>query len=67
MAASFEIGAHNATLAMTNAMTTLDSVPLAVPAAVYAMVMIPGTAAFGWLLTRAAAGRSPRAHLTDPA
>ncbi|MEV6263945.1 bile acid:sodium symporter family protein [Streptomyces sp. NPDC051784] len=51
VAAAFEIGAHNATLAMTLAMTTLGSVRLAIPAAVYAMIMIPVTAAFGWALT----------------
>ncbi|WP_432168735.1 bile acid:sodium symporter family protein [Streptomyces sp. bgisy031] len=51
VAAAFEIGAHNATLAMTLAMTTLGSVRLAIPAAVYAMIMIPVTAAFRWALT----------------
>ncbi|MFI6942835.1 bile acid:sodium symporter family protein [Streptomyces sp. NPDC050418] len=51
IASSFEIGAHNATLAMTLAITTLGSTALAVPAAVYALIMIPATAAFGRLLT----------------
>ncbi|MFD6314636.1 bile acid:sodium symporter family protein [Streptomyces nigra] len=52
IASSFEIGAHNATLAMTLAITTLGSTTLAVPAAVYALIMIPATGLFGWLLTR---------------
>ncbi|MCX5353214.1 MULTISPECIES: bile acid:sodium symporter family protein [Streptomyces] len=52
VAAAFEIGAHNAALAITIAVSALNSVPLAVPAAVYGLVMIPCTAAVGRLLTR---------------
>ncbi|MFJ3089202.1 bile acid:sodium symporter family protein [Streptomyces sp. NPDC086838] len=52
VAASFEIGAHNATLAITIAVSVLDSSTLAMPAAVYGLLMIPGAALFGWALTR---------------
>jgi BASS family bile acid:Na+ symporter len=65
VAAAFEIGAHNATLAITIAVSVLNSVPLAVPAGVYALVMIPCTAAVGWLLTRG--GSRPAAVKSAPA
>ncbi|NLU68788.1 bile acid:sodium symporter family protein [Streptomyces sp. HNM0574] len=52
IAASFEIGAHNATLAITIAVGVLDSSALAVPAAVYGAFMIPVAALFGRLLAR---------------
>ncbi|WP_306318562.1 MULTISPECIES: bile acid:sodium symporter family protein [unclassified Streptomyces] len=51
IAASFEIGAHNATLAITIAVSVLHSSQLAVPAAVYGVFMIPVAALFGRLLT----------------
>jgi BASS family bile acid:Na+ symporter len=50
IAASFEIGAHNATLAITIAVSVLGSSKLAVPAAVYGLMMIPAAAAFGRIL-----------------
>lgn len=52
VACSMEIGIHNSTLAITIAISLLDSVRLAVPAAVYGVVMFPVAAAFGWLITR---------------
>ncbi|MFC4603644.1 bile acid:sodium symporter family protein [Rhodococcus kronopolitis] len=52
VACSMEIGIHNSTLAMTIAISLLDNVQLAVPAAVYGVVMFPIAAAFGWLITR---------------
>ena len=52
VASSFEIGVHNSTLAITIAISVLDSPPLAVPAAVYGVLMFPVAAAFGWLITR---------------
>ncbi len=63
VAAAFEIGAHNATLAITIAISVLNSVALAVPAGIYALVMIPSTAAVGWLLTRG----SSRSTAVEPA
>ncbi|MGY1836412.1 bile acid:sodium symporter family protein [Blastococcus sp. SYSU DS0510] len=52
IASSFEIGIHNSTLAIAVAISVLDSVELAVPAAVYGVLMFPVAAAFGWLITR---------------
>ncbi len=43
---------HNATLAIAVAVSVLGSVELAVPAAVYGVVMFPVAAAFGWAITR---------------
>ena len=55
-AAAFEIGIHNATLAITIAVTLLDSTEIAIPAAVYGLVMFVTATGFGYLL-RAAARR----------
>jgi len=60
VACSFEIGVHNATLAIYVAVEVLDSVELSVPAAVYGLVMFLVAALWGvaltrWILPRAAA------------
>jgi bile acid:Na+ symporter, BASS family len=52
IASAFEIGIHNSTLAIAVAISVLDSVELAVPAAVYGVLMFPIAAAFGWVVTR---------------
>ncbi|MDU0290669.1 bile acid:sodium symporter family protein [Saccharothrix longispora] len=52
VASAFEVGIHNSTLAITVAVTVLGSEQLAVPAAVYGVVMFPLAAAAGYLLTR---------------
>ncbi|MGY1720282.1 bile acid:sodium symporter family protein [Blastococcus sp. SYSU DS0552] len=52
IASSFEIGVHNSTLAIAVAVSVLGSVELAVPAAVYGVLMFPVAAAFGWVITR---------------
>jgi BASS family bile acid:Na+ symporter len=54
-ASAFEIGVHNGTLAITIAISVLGSTELAVPAAVYSVIMFPAAAVFGWLITRRAA------------
>jgi bile acid:Na+ symporter, BASS family len=54
VAASFEVGIHNSTLAIAVALTVLGSEQLAVPAAVYGVIMFPLAAVAGWLLTRRA-------------
>ncbi|MGY1604443.1 bile acid:sodium symporter family protein [Geodermatophilus sp. SYSU D00815] len=59
IASAFEIGVHNSTLAITVAISVLGSVELAVPAAVYGVLMFPVAAAFGWAITRAGR-RSPQ-------
>ncbi len=58
IASAFEIGIHNSTLAIAVAISVLGSVELAVPAAVYGVLMFPLAAAFGWAITR----RSRRAE-----
>ncbi|WP_063062185.1 bile acid:sodium symporter family protein [Nocardia sienata] len=52
IACSMEIGIHNSTVAITIAISVLDSTELAIPAAVYGLLMNPLAAAFGWLVTR---------------
>jgi bile acid:Na+ symporter, BASS family len=52
IASAFEIGIHNSTLAIAVAISVLESVELAVPAAVYGVLMFPVAAAFGWVVTR---------------
>ena len=49
-ATSFEIGIHNATLAIVIAQTVLGSAELALPAAVYGVLMLPLAVAFGFLI-----------------
>jgi bile acid:Na+ symporter, BASS family len=53
-AAGFEIGIHNSTLAITIALSPalLNSPQMAVPGAVYGIVMFFTAAGFGWLVTR---------------
>ena len=64
IASAFEIGIHNSTLAIAVAISVLDSVELAVPAAVYGVLMFPVAAVFGWAVSRSA--RRP-AHEEQPA
>lgn len=59
VACSMEIGIHNSTLAITVALSPqlLDNAEMAVPAAVYGLLMFLTATAFGLLITRAAARR----------
>jgi BASS family bile acid:Na+ symporter len=61
LAAGMEIGIHNSTLAITIAVSPglLDNTEMAIPAAVYGIVMFFTAAAFGYLVTR----RRDRAHI----
>lgn len=63
VASAFEIGVHNSTLAIAVAISVLDSVELAVPAAVYGVLMFPVAAAFGWAVTR---GSRDEAAVPEP-
>ncbi|MEU1745845.1 bile acid:sodium symporter family protein [Micromonospora arida] len=56
-AAGFEIGIHNSTLAITIALSPalLNSTQMAIPGAVYGIVMFFTAAAFGYLVTRVGA------------
>lgn len=56
MASGFEIGLHNSTLAIAVALTVLDTPEMAVPPAVYGVVMFLLAALFGVVMSR----RAPR-------
>ncbi len=59
IASAFEVGIHNSTLAITIALTVMGSERLAVPAAVYGIVMFPIAALAGYALTRTSARKQP--------
>jgi BASS family bile acid:Na+ symporter len=59
IASSFEIGIHNATLAIVIAQTVLMSVELSLPAAVYGVLMFFIAAGFGFLIRGRVSGRAP--------
>lgn len=59
LASSMEVGIHNSTLAIAIAVSVLGEVTLAVPAAVYAIVMFPTAAVVGRLIARAGARQTP--------
>lgn len=52
IAASFEIGVHNSTLAIVVAVSLLNNEAMAVPAAVYSLIMFALAVAWGYLLTK---------------
>lgn len=61
IASSMEVGIHNTTVALTIALSVLDSTEVAIPSAVYSVLMYILATAFGYLLTRRSsnAERSP--------
>ncbi|MEV6757108.1 bile acid:sodium symporter family protein [Streptomyces sp. NPDC051214] len=52
IASSMEVGIHNTTVALTIALSVLDSTEVAIPIAVYSVLMYVLAAAFGYLITR---------------
>lgn len=52
IATSMEVGIHNTTVALTIALSVLDSTAVAIPAAVYSIVMYLLATAFGLCITR---------------
>ncbi len=64
IATSFEIGIHNTTVALTIALSVLDSEEVAIPVAVYSVLMYPIAALFGAAITRGARRRG--ASSSDP-
>ncbi|TBN58175.1 bile acid:sodium symporter family protein [Glaciihabitans arcticus] len=52
IASSFEIGIHNATLAIVIAQTVIGSVEMSLPAAVYGVLMFFIAGAFGFVISR---------------
>lgn len=59
-AISFEIGIHNSTLSLFIALSVLDNFQLALPSAIYSVLMYLTATLFGWLvLRRAQPGAEP--------
>jgi BASS family bile acid:Na+ symporter len=56
VACSMEVGIHNTTIALTIALSVLDSVEVAIPSAVYSIVMYLLATAFGFAITRGRRG-----------
>ena len=59
VAASMEIGVHNTTIALTIALSVLDSTEVAIPAAIYSVFMYILAPAFGALISRGHTGEAP--------
>ncbi len=59
IASAFEVGLHNATLAIVIAQSVLRNPDMSMPAAVYGVLMFPLAAAFGVLITRGSAKAQP--------
>lgn len=62
IASAMEIGVHNTTIALTIALSVLNSTEVAIPAAIYSILMYILATAFGFAITR---GRTARTH-DDP-
>ncbi len=56
VASSMEVGIHNTTVAMTIALSVLDNTEVAIPSAVYSIVMYVLAALFGWAISRRVRG-----------
>ena len=56
VASSMEVGIHNTTVALTIALSVLDSTEVAIPAAVYSILMYVLATACGFLITRGVRG-----------
>ena len=59
---SMEIGIHNTTVALTIALSVLDNTEVAIPAAVYSIVMYVLATAFGYLVLRPRMGQPVGKH-----
>ena len=59
IASAFEVGLHNATLAIVIAQSVLRNPDMSMPAAVYGVLMFPLAAVFGLLITRGSAKAQP--------
>ena len=56
IACSMEVGIHNTTVALTIALSVLDSTEVAIPSAVYSVLMYVLATAFGYTITRGRSG-----------
>ena len=59
IAVGMEIGVHNGTLAIAVATTVLGSTAMAIPPAIYSLIMFFTAGAFGYLLARQGEGVEP--------
>jgi bile acid:Na+ symporter, BASS family len=66
VASSFEIGIHNATLAIVIAQTVIGSVEMSLPAAIYGVLMFFVALAFGFLIRRTVPAKKGEAAITPP-
>ena len=62
VATSMEVGIHNTTVALTIALSVLDNTAVAIPAAVYSIVMYVLATLFGLLITRSRFARHAAPH-----
>ena len=60
IASAFEVGLHNATLAIVIAQSVLRNPDMSMPAAVYGVLMFPLAAVFGILITRSGKAQPSR-------
>ena len=63
IASSMEVGIHNTTVALTIALSVLDSTEVAIPSAVYSLLMYVFATGFGFAVTR---GHDRRHRAADP-
>ncbi|MDQ0573957.1 BASS family bile acid:Na+ symporter [Agromyces albus] len=66
VASSFEIGIHNATLAIVIAQTVIGSVEMSLPAAVYGVLMFFIALAFGFLIRERGSAETDAAAIAVP-
>jgi BASS family bile acid:Na+ symporter len=59
IASAMEVGIHNTTVALTIALSVLDSTEVAVPSAVYSVFMYVFATGFGYAITRGRSTREP--------
>ena len=64
IASSMEVGIHNTTVALTIALSVLDSTEVAIPSAVYSVLMYLLATAFGYTITRGRRGASTGAPMS---
>ncbi|MBV1941149.1 bile acid:sodium symporter family protein [Streptomyces sp. BV286] len=64
VASAMEVGIHNTTVALTIALSVLDNTEVAVPSAVYSVLMYVLATAFGYAITRNRSGNSSTAEQT---
>jgi len=67
IASSFEVGIHNGTLAIAVALGVLGNERLAVPAAVYGVIVFPVAMVAGFLFVRASAAAGEADPEPEPA